>query len=314
MGWMLIFGVCALALACATAPTGFGDAAGTSGSNGPNGVSDNYGADGSSSTSPTTTTSLPCDLQTLLATECDTCHGSTPSQGATTSLVTRDDLMQSSPSIPSENEAQVSLARMKGGVPPMPPPPASASSASDIATLSNWIAAGYPTGSCDPSKPVSLPDGGTLPDVDAAIYDTPTVCTSGQTWTLGETKSADMKPGSDCPTCHVLGGDASGKVFDIAGTVYPTAHEPDDCDGVSTATVVITDAKGATTSLSVSAASGNFYHDSALGFLPIATPYTATVTVGSTSRAMITPQTDGSCNHCHTTAGTLSAPGRVMAP
>jgi hypothetical protein len=249
----------------------------------------------------------------LLATECDSCHGSTLSQGATTSLVTYADLMKSSPTHPTENEAQVSLTRMQSGVPPMPPPPASPSSASDIATMSNWIAAGTPKGSCDPSTPVVLPDGGSLPDIDAAIYDTPTVCTSGQTWTLGETKSADMKPGSECQTCHVLGGDASGKEFDIAGTVYPTAHEPDDCNGASPATVVITDAKGATTSLSATAA-GNFYHDSGFGFLAIATPYTAVVTVGSKTRAMVTPQTDGNCNHCHTTAGTLSAPGRVMLP
>jgi mono/diheme cytochrome c family protein len=308
MTWVGPLAGCALVAACSSAPTGFGAGGGTNASN-PSDVG-NPTSDASVN-DPSTSTGLPCDVRDLFATECTSCHGSTPSQGAASSLITYSDLMKKSSTQPTQTEAQVSLTRMKNGVPPMPPPPASASTSADIATLSNWIAAGYPTGTCESSNPVTLPDGGALPD--AAIYDTPTVCTSGNTWTLGETKSADMKPGSECQTCHVLGGDASGKEFDIAGTVYPTAHEPDDCDGTSSATVVITDAKGATTSLTVGT-SGNFYHDNGFGFLAIATPYTAVVTVGSKTRPMLTPQADGNCNHCHTTAGTMSAPGRVMAP
>lgn len=132
-------------------------------------------------------------------------------------------------------------------------------------------------------------------------------------WTLGDQKSSDMEPGSECQTCHSFGGEASGKQFDMAGTVYPTAHEPDDCYGVAGATVVITDKNGGTTDLSVSA-SGNFEHDDAVGFFKIATPYTALVKVGSKTREMITPQTDGNCDNCHTTAGANDAPGRIMMP
>lgn len=29
---------------------------------------------------------------------------------------------------------------------------------------------------------------------------------------------------------------------------------------------------------------------------------------------MITAQTNGDCNSCHTESGTLAAPGRIMAP
>jgi hypothetical protein len=81
---------------------------------------------------------------------------------------------------------------------------------------------------------------------DAAVaddtdYNTPTVCTSGQTWTGGSTKSVNMEPGLACRSCHVTFGQAGTKDFDISGTVYPTAHEPDLCNGIGNMTVVITD-------------------------------------------------------------------------
>jgi hypothetical protein len=57
---------------------------------------------------------------------------------------------------------------------------------------------------------------------------------------------ANMQPGVPCENCHVLLGAATGHTFDVSGTVYPTAHEPDDCNGtnVTGATVVITDKNG----------------------------------------------------------------------
>jgi hypothetical protein len=157
------------------------------------------------------------------------------------------------------------------------------------------------------------------PGVDAAHVDagnpyaTPEVCTSGMMWTGGNSGSADMHPGGACDTCHKLGGSASGYEFDIAGTVYPTAHEPDDCNGVAGATIVITDAKGAAHTITVNSA-GNFYHFDYLGVGAIATPYTAKVVMGTAERPMLTPQTSGDCNSCHTESGTLNAPGRVMTP
>ena len=302
---------CAMAGACGNAPHGFGEdgSGGDGGTSGPNGIGPNGGGDGA--TPDPGASGLPCDVRDLLVAKCDTCHGSTPSQGATTILVTYDDLMKKSPTNPSENEAQVSLAHMKGSIPVMPPAPDVASS-SDIATMSNWISAGTPKGTCA-SGPVTGSDGGVISLPDAAIYDTPTVCTSGTTWTLGDQKSSNMEPGLECHTCHVVGGEASGKEFDISGTVYPTAHEPDDCNGVSGATVIITDAHGGKTSLDVNSV-GNFYHDDAVGFFKIATPYTAVVSAGGKTRAMITPQTDGNCNHCHSLTGAESAPGRVTMP
>lgn len=165
-----------------------------------------------------------------------------------------------------------------------------------------------------PTNDASSSGGNDAALVDDANYNTPTVCTSGQTWTLGTTKSANMEPGLACRSCHVVFGQASGKDFDISGTVYPTAHEPDLCNGVSGGmNVVITDAKGTDHVLPVNSV-GNFYNDDALGFLKIPTPYTAKVVAGNNVRAMISSQTNGDCNSCHTEAGTQLAPGRIMAP
>jgi hypothetical protein len=139
------------------------------------------------------------------------------------------------------------------------------------------------------------------------------MCSSNVTWTGGN--NASMRPGEPCAKCHVLFGQATGHTFDISGTVYPTAHEPDDCDGtsVSGAQVVITDASGKQTTLAVNAV-GNFYHDDLLGIAKLPTPYTAKVTYNGMSLRMVSAQTVGDCNSCHTEAGANLAPGRIILP
>ena len=150
---------------------------------------------------------------------------------------------------------------------------------------------------------------------DNTDYGTPVQCTSATHWTQGNQGSGNMQPGSACRSCHVVGGSASSKSWDIAGTVYATAHEPDDCNGTSAAgvTVVITDAKGGVTSLPVNSV-GNFYHNDLFGFAALPKPYTAKVVSGGKTRAMIGAQTEGDCNKCHTETGTSLAPGRIMMP
>jgi len=150
---------------------------------------------------------------------------------------------------------------------------------------------------------------------DNTDYATPVQCTSATQWTQGNHGSADMQPGSACRSCHVVGGSAGSKSWDIAGTVYATAHEPDDCNGASAAgvTVVITDAKGGVTSLPVNGV-GNFYHNDLFGFAALPKPYTAKVVSGGKTRAMIGAQTEGDCNKCHSETGTSLAPGRIMLP
>ena len=102
-------------------------------------------------------------------------------------------------------------------------------------------------------------------------------------------------------------------MFDIGGTVYPTAHEPDDCNGLAGVVVTITGKDGKAVTFTTTS-SGNFSHNSLFGFAAIPTPYTAKVTRNGKDRVMVTPQTNGDCNSCHTQNGDQAAPGRILAP
>jgi hypothetical protein len=103
----------------------------------------------------------------------------------------------------------------------------------------------------------------------------------------------------------------NGPSLTIAGTVYPTAHEPDLCNGANGsngARVVITGADGQTQTLTPGA-SGNFNSRTA-----VKTPFKAKVTYMGRERAMASSQTSGDCNSCHTQNGANSAPGRILLP
>jgi len=143
----------------------------------------------------------------------------------------------------------------------------------------------------------------------------PTDCSSDRYWTLGEVESPLMHPGAACLACHakVVGEDIQGQ-FAIAGTVYPTAHEVDDCYGAPgpDLKVVINAADGEVLTLTVNE-SGNFMFDQ-LELGAVAFPIQAKVVRGSEVRAMATPQMTGDCNSCHTAAGQKGAPGRILAP
>jgi hypothetical protein len=115
-----------------------------------------------------------------------------------------------------------------------------------------------------------------------------------------------MYPGRACGACHASQG---GPSTALAGTVYPSLHEPDACVGAHSPglRVIVVDAAGKTHTLPVNA-SGNF-----LRVTPIPLPYRAMVVDGTRVRAMKTPQVDGDCNGCHSETGS-GAPGRVQAP
>ena len=247
---------------------------------------------------PPGATGLPCDLAQMLAKRCDSCHSSPPSPGTPMALVTYGDLTAPSKSNASKTAAQASLDRMQSAANPMPPSPASPPTAAEIALLSGWITSGSPKGSC------AADAGG--PDSSTSPYGTPVVCTSKRTYSGGG--SSQMNPGQACISCHKTNPEAP--VFVLAGTVFPTAHEPDLCYGASSAnlTVVVTDAKGASVTMTVNAA-GNFSRSGAL-----ATPYSAKVVSPNGERVMVSKQTSGDCNSCHTEAGANGAPGRIMAP
>lgn len=243
----------------------------------------------------TRSSDLPCELAQLLADECASCHGDKPSGGAPNTLLSRADLVAPSLSDPSVTNAELSVTRMRDTRKPMPPDGALPDAS--IKLLEDWIAQSMPSGSC---ASITAP---------GAAYDTPTVCTSKQTWTRGNRGSSDMHPGVACIDCHSRG---EGPSYGFAGTVYPTAHEPDDCYGVngrSTAIrIILTDARGRTFTATASG-SGNF--GIRASFTP---PYRAKVVVGAKTREMQTEQTDGDCNTCHTERGASDAPGRILLP
>jgi hypothetical protein len=242
---------------------------------------------------------LPCNIQTLLATRCGSCHGAMPSGGAPRSLVTYADLTKADLANASMTEAQTALARMQNAGSPMPPAPAAPATASEIAALQTWISAGYPSGSCGG-------DAGPPPAPDP-LNASPT-CTSKATWNGGTEGSPLMEPGQACIACHSRG---EGPRFTIAGTLYPTGHEPNNCNGVNGGgmKVVVTDSKGATVTLTPNGA-GNFYSNT--GLTP---PMRAKVVNGSgVERVMSATLTTGDCNSCHTQSGANSAPGRITIP
>jgi hypothetical protein len=145
-------------------------------------------------------------------------------------------------------------------------------------------------------------------------FDSPPTCTSKTTWTQGDAGSSQMKPGTACIACHAMpNGPKAGPLFVIAGTLYMTGHEPDDCFGgpvpsASMPKIEVTDAQGKVISLPITM-SGNFYY---MG--DVAAPFTAKVIYEGRARAMTSPQTSGDCNTCHTQSGANGALGRIVLP
>lgn len=254
-------------------------------------------------------TGLPCDVQAVIENRCIACHDGK----IQIALLNYDNLIAPSKSHPDKTLAQVSVDRMKAKE--MPPAPAAPPEVDEIASFEAWVTAGTPKNPAACTDPP--PDGGTTGTGDGGtIADGGGVavgdggCTSGKTWDAGDKGSALMHPGAACNACHQKEG---GPNLRIAGTVYATAHEPNDCNGSAPPPqleVTITDAKNKVYKLQVNAA-GNFLTQG--GVKPVA-PFKAQVSDGTKTRAMSGSVTSGDCNSCHTVAGLNGAPGRIMAP
>jgi hypothetical protein len=253
--------------------------------------------------------SIPADVAAVISARCIACHGSPPIAGVPSSLATYAALTAPATTDKTKTVAQVALARIQpGAAMPMPPPPLMPATASEVAAFQTWVSAGTPPATCAGGGTGGAGGGaggaGGIPDP----YSTPVVCTSNTMWTQGTRGSNSMEPGQACIACHSKG---EGPRFALGGTVYPSAHEPDNCNGgplTQMSHVVITGADGMTVTLTPNSA-GNFSYQGA-----IATPYTAKVTYMGRERAMIEKQTSGDCNSCHTEMGTMMAPGRIMLP
>ena len=95
------------------------------------------------------TTGLPCDVQEVLETNCQLCHGNPPTFGAPMPLMTRADFAASSAQYPGSTVAQRVLARISADNPSaaMPPPSQDPMPASDANILKQWINSGLRTSS-----------------------------------------------------------------------------------------------------------------------------------------------------------------------
>src|SRR4051794_2290266 len=66
---------------------------------------------------------LPCDVDEVLATKCQSCHGAEPAYGAPMSLVTTRDLLAPAPSDDSKRVIDRVSERIHADKGVMPPPP-----------------------------------------------------------------------------------------------------------------------------------------------------------------------------------------------
>ena len=158
---------------------------------------------------------------------------------------------------------------------------------------------------------VDMAGGGSVVLVDGGVAlgdgGMPTNCTLGAAGAIALVPTETMAPGTACVACHL----AIGKPIYLAGTVYPTYHEPDLCLGVTDVQVEIVDSMGAVHTLPVNS-SGNFLDQDIFSLWP--SPWTVAVTRGAARRSMVGTVTNGDCNSCHTAAGANAAPGRILAP
>lgn len=119
----------------------------------------------------------------------------------------------------------------------------------------------------------------------------------------------NMLPGSDCLQCHDGSGGEDDRVVEeaplwtAAGTLF---SDLDGTEGVSGATVRITDSTGKTVELTTSS-KGNFHTSKSL-----TPPLTAEVVTDAGTVSMSAPVDTGSCNSCHRCDGPPG--GKMYAP
>jgi hypothetical protein len=139
-----------------------------------------------------------------------------------------------------------------------------------------------------PEDLADLVDPGDAPDAPGGSCDADRL-----QWGLG---GGLMLPGTDCLSCHRVGGSADDSVYSVAGTVFVDATCP---EGVERAEVRVFDAGGREITLLTNAV-GNFYTDEVL-----TPPLRTSVVVGGVETVMRTPFTNGSCAACHSEGSRL---------
>ena len=155
------------------------------------------------------------------------------------------------------------------------------------------------------------------PDEGAGSSTGVAVCSSNVYWKEADKGSEFMHPGGKCNECHDKM--TSAPLLKVAGTVYPTAHEPDECNGVAGGTVldggapeiaiVITDRTGRTLPQIPVNKVGNF---NVTG--EVLMPFNVKVVSKGKENKMMMQAPHGDCNACHTQGGSSTIPGGQVAP
>lgn len=207
-------------------------------------------------------------------------------------------------------------------------PPAGAVSTSELALVRAWIADGAPddcAGVPPPPPPPPLEPGGDISDhignasvvagfTDRVPSGVTGTCSTDQYWQFGDAESSRMHPGRACLACHQAEGEGPRRGF--LGTVVQAVDDSNDCRGVGDVRVdILDDGDGSVLATTTTNNAGNFIIESStLCTQTSCPPYRVRLTLDGRTRDMLTPQTSGDCNTCHSAAGTDGAPGRIVAP
>jgi hypothetical protein len=177
---------------------------------------------------------------------------------------------------------------------------------------------------CSETHDTAIDDGGSDTSVgsdanaeDAWVAPAPDAgdiaCGSASTCTSGMMSTTHPSPGhyagEACNACHAVQA-LSTAPFAACGTVFPTCHEPDQCNGLLGVMIEITDPDANVVATMTTNAAGNFVDTRQL--LPPS--FGATLTYAGRQAHTTTPHGDGDCNGCHTESGANGAAGRLFVP
>jgi hypothetical protein len=167
-----------------------------------------------------TTGALPCAISEILATNCQSCHGATPLNGAPMSLVTLTDLRAPAHSDASHNVFELAAQRIQDRARPMPPDPTKRLSDAAISALQSWAASGaQPGAACVAAAP------GSTAGPTGAAAGAPAAGTAGATGLAGRGVAADSG-GAGRSTSGSAGAAAVAGAAGGAGA----AGDPGDAD------------------------------------------------------------------------------------
>lgn len=174
-------------------------------------------------------TGLPCDVQALLASRCDSCHGVVPSGGAPMSIVTYADLSAPALSDPSKTIADVAITRMQSTKLPMPPKPQAPATAAEVAVLQAWVDGGKPHGTCGGGAGGSVGSGAGAGGAGGAVVVDGLPC------------DVATFVSTNCVTCHgsLPSGGAPMSLVSLADFAAPSKSDPSKSMAQVSATRVV---------------------------------------------------------------------------